>query len=139
MRERLDTLTSDDFRKCFKDWPADDRARPEVQVSICGNRVVEPGEECDCGQDDFDCNDRCCYPAKISASDLWWNDSAVSCSRTARALCVSPPALVYGFYVPLAVIPLVSILVGFFLWRDWRKDKKLFRHITEGNIRIVSG
>ncbi len=24
--------------------------------------VVEPGEECDCGYDEWECNDPCCYP-----------------------------------------------------------------------------
>ncbi|XP_035379510.1 LOW QUALITY PROTEIN: disintegrin and metalloproteinase domain-containing protein 10-like [Electrophorus electricus] len=29
---------------------------------ICGNGLVEPGEECDCGYND-QCNDQCCYDA----------------------------------------------------------------------------
>lgn len=33
----------------------------EPQSSICGNGVVEPGEECDCGWEE-DCKDKCCYP-----------------------------------------------------------------------------
>ncbi|XP_055618727.1 uncharacterized protein LOC129763556 isoform X2 [Toxorhynchites rutilus septentrionalis] len=33
----------------------------EPQASICGNGVVEPGEQCDCGWEE-DCKDSCCYP-----------------------------------------------------------------------------
>lgn len=34
---------------------------PEPQVAICGNGVVDPGEQCDCGWED-DCKDSCCFP-----------------------------------------------------------------------------
>uniref|UniRef100_A0A182XVR0 ADAM10 endopeptidase n=1 Tax=Anopheles stephensi TaxID=30069 RepID=A0A182XVR0_ANOST len=33
----------------------------EPQEAICGNGVVEPGEQCDCGWEE-DCKDSCCYP-----------------------------------------------------------------------------
>ncbi|KAM8705332.1 hypothetical protein ACLKA7_009750 [Drosophila subpalustris] len=33
----------------------------EPQSSICGNGVVEPGEQCDCGWEE-DCKDACCFP-----------------------------------------------------------------------------
>uniref|UniRef100_A0A182IXJ7 Uncharacterized protein n=1 Tax=Anopheles atroparvus TaxID=41427 RepID=A0A182IXJ7_ANOAO len=33
----------------------------EPQEAICGNGVVETGEECDCGWEE-DCKDSCCYP-----------------------------------------------------------------------------
>ncbi|XP_058837059.1 uncharacterized protein LOC131693338 [Topomyia yanbarensis] len=33
----------------------------EPQASICGNGVVETGEQCDCGWEE-DCKDSCCYP-----------------------------------------------------------------------------
>lgn len=35
----------------------------EPQVSLCGNGVVEDGEECDCGWED-DCRDSCCFPQR---------------------------------------------------------------------------
>ncbi|XP_066598777.1 disintegrin and metalloproteinase domain-containing protein 10 isoform X2 [Prorops nasuta] len=35
----------------------------EPQISLCGNGVVEEGEECDCGWEE-DCRDSCCYPQR---------------------------------------------------------------------------
>lgn len=56
--------------------------RTESGQPICGNGIVEPGEECDCGYID-QCNDTCCYnanevegkkcklqPGKICRSDM---------------------------------------------------------------------
>ena len=36
-----------------------------LEVAVCGNSVVEPGEQCDCGPGELDCTDPCCYPAHI--------------------------------------------------------------------------
>ncbi|XP_076060396.1 kuzbanian-like [Oratosquilla oratoria] len=35
----------------------------EPQAAICGNGVVEVGEECDCGWEE-DCEESCCYPMR---------------------------------------------------------------------------
>lgn len=35
----------------------------EPQKAICGNGVVEIGEECDCGWEE-DCDEPCCFPMK---------------------------------------------------------------------------
>lgn len=35
----------------------------EPQASLCGNGVVEDGEECDCGWEE-DCKDSCCFPQR---------------------------------------------------------------------------
>ncbi|KAJ9591389.1 hypothetical protein L9F63_001995, partial [Diploptera punctata] len=35
----------------------------EPQAAICGNGVVETGEECDCGWEE-DCRDNCCFPQR---------------------------------------------------------------------------
>ena len=35
----------------------------EPQASICGNGVVETGEECDCGWEE-DCKEKCCFPMR---------------------------------------------------------------------------
>nr|XP_037279779.1 disintegrin and metalloproteinase domain-containing protein 10-like [Rhipicephalus microplus] len=34
----------------------------EPRGPFCGNKVREVGEECDCGYDNTECTDRCCYP-----------------------------------------------------------------------------
>lgn len=69
----------------------------EPQQKICGNGVVDPGEECDCGWEE-DCKDSCCFPmsrhpskdkppctltpqAKCSPSqEPWWNLSNIQIS-----------------------------------------------------------
>ena len=36
----------------------------ENEGAFCGNKIVEPGEECDCGYDETECEEQCCYPRK---------------------------------------------------------------------------
>lgn len=55
--------------------------------AFCGNKIVEAGEECDCGYDDNECNDKCCYPRVISAKDMAMNTSAQRCKRRKGAQC----------------------------------------------------
>jgi disintegrin and metalloproteinase domain-containing protein 10 len=38
-------------------------------ILVCGNKIVESGEECDCGFNDDECMDKCCYPRVISEYD----------------------------------------------------------------------
>ena len=35
----------------------------EPQVALCGNGVLEDGEECDCGWEE-DCQEECCWPQR---------------------------------------------------------------------------
>lgn len=58
-------------RKTFKAQQSDVRLNrlcvcvcnsTESGQPICGNGLVEPGEECDCGYND-QCKDQCCYDA----------------------------------------------------------------------------
>ncbi|KAG5872426.1 hypothetical protein JTB14_038189 [Gonioctena quinquepunctata] len=39
----------------------------EPKAAICGNGVVEEGEECDCGWEE-DCRDQCCFPMRRYAT-----------------------------------------------------------------------
>eukprot|EP00090_Calanus_glacialis_P032140 TRINITY_DN53321_c0_g1_i1.p1 TRINITY_DN53321_c0_g1~~TRINITY_DN53321_c0_g1_i1.p1 ORF type:complete len:389 (-),score=99.90 TRINITY_DN53321_c0_g1_i1:73-1239(-) len=133
MQDKLNMVLKDTKLNCLV---TDDES--PLEVSLCGNGVVEPGEECDCGDSQEACTDPCCYPAHIGYSERSANDSALPCSRTARARCVTPPELFYGIYMPLGFILTVVILVSVFLRHDWSRDKSLFKHITEGNIRIVT-
>ncbi|XP_052083708.1 disintegrin and metalloproteinase domain-containing protein 10-like [Mytilus californianus] len=54
----------------------------EYSSATCGNKVVESGEQCDCGWDD-DCTDPCCYPT-LSATGP---DSAKACQYRTTATC----------------------------------------------------
>lgn len=133
IRSKVESVLSEDSLNCL----LEDDETP-LEVSLCGNGLVEPGEECDCGQDEVACDDPCCYPAHISASERSANDSALPCSRAARTRCLTPPELFYGIYLPLIFIFTITILVAVFLRHDWTRDKSLFKHVTEGNIRIVT-
>lgn len=76
-RRRRRCTTLDDERRnierstCFSNYstcPALPDAKVsalfiEPQVSLCGNGVVEEGEECDCGWEE-DCRDSCCFPQR---------------------------------------------------------------------------
>lgn len=72
---------------------------PESGQPICGNGLVEAGEQCDCGYSD-QCKDQCCYdanqadnlkcklkPGKVCRYGGWW--SVWVCARVCARLCVS--------------------------------------------------
>ena len=86
-----------------------------LEVSVCGNGVVEPGEQCDCGGEQLSCDDPCCYPALISARERAANRSALPCSTTGRAGCVTPAHLMYGIYLPVLFIFIATVLLTVFL------------------------
>ena len=110
----------------------------KLEISLCGNGILESGEECDCGTDIYRCDDPCCYPAKMPLEEkLYYNKSAISCYINDSHYCLSNSALMYGVYVPLAVITVFTIIIVYILKKDWSKDKQFFGHVTEGNIRIV--
>lgn len=53
----------------------------EPQKSLCGNGVVEPGEQCDCGWGE-DCRDSCCFPQTSVP-----REDAPPCMLTPRSAC----------------------------------------------------
>ncbi|CAG9823304.1 unnamed protein product, partial [Phaedon cochleariae] len=67
----LDALESSKKRNCFT----------ASEGAFCGNKIVEAGEECDCGYDEVECRDRCCYPRVISKEEKRRNESAKGCTR----------------------------------------------------------
>ena len=52
--------------------------------AFCGNKIVEDGEECDCGYDDDECEEKCCYPRVVSEPDRALNPAAQGCKRRPR-------------------------------------------------------
>jgi len=52
--------------------------------AFCGNKIVEDGEECDCGFDDEECSETCCHP-RNSGRDGKRNER--SCKLKAGAAC----------------------------------------------------
>ncbi|XP_036343377.1 disintegrin and metalloproteinase domain-containing protein 10 homolog [Rhagoletis pomonella] len=73
----LDVLVGNSKRDCFK----------VSEGAFCGNKIVESGEECDCGFNEDECKDICCYPRIISEYDLSMNSSAKGCTRRAKTEC----------------------------------------------------
>ncbi|XP_050319358.1 uncharacterized protein LOC126752527 isoform X1 [Bactrocera neohumeralis] len=73
----LDVLVGNTKRDCFK----------VSEGAFCGNKIVESGEECDCGFNEEECKDICCYPRIISEYDLSMNSSAKGCTRRAKTEC----------------------------------------------------
>lgn len=73
----LDAIDDNKKRNCFK----------ISEGAFCGNKIVEIGEECDCGFNDEECRDRCCYPRIVSEYDLSLNASAKGCSRRKSTEC----------------------------------------------------
>ncbi|KYM96177.1 Disintegrin and metalloproteinase domain-containing protein 10 [Cyphomyrmex costatus] len=70
----LDAIEDNKKRNCFTG-------------AFCGNKIVEAGEECDCGYDDDECVDKCCYPRQVSELDKIKNDTAKGCSRKYGTQC----------------------------------------------------
>lgn len=58
----------------------------ESDGAFCGNKIVEAGEECDCGFDEIECAEQCCYPRR--SSDLTEHQNKVNrCKRKPGAEC----------------------------------------------------
>ncbi|XP_028044580.2 disintegrin and metalloproteinase domain-containing protein 10 isoform X1 [Monomorium pharaonis] len=70
----LDAIEDNKKRNCFTG-------------AFCGNKIVEAGEECDCGYDDNECVDKCCYPRQVSELDKIKNDTAKGCHRKYGTQC----------------------------------------------------
>jgi len=73
----LDAIEDKKKRNCFE----------VSEGAFCGNKIVEAGEECDCGYDDEECTDKCCYPRVVGELESIKNVSAKGCQRRAHTEC----------------------------------------------------
>lgn len=73
----LDAIEDNKKRNCFT----------ASAGAFCGNKIVEAGEECDCGYDDDECHDQCCYPRVVGEAEKLRNDSAKGCHRKYGTQC----------------------------------------------------
>ena len=73
----LDAIEDNKKRNCFL----------VSEGAFCGNKIVEAGEECDCGFNKEECTDKCCYPRIVSETDLNYNASAKGCTRRRNTQC----------------------------------------------------
>lgn len=73
----LDAIEDNKKRNCFT----------KSEGAFCGNKIVEAGEECDCGYNDLECNDKCCYPRVVGVEDKAMNSSAKGCTRRYGTEC----------------------------------------------------
>ena len=140
--DRIKEKTLDKFQRypqtdCFKDIDADDYY-PELEIAICGNFVVEPGEECDCGLTVNDCSDPCCYPAIIPNKLRVENGTALPCTYNKTPACLARPAFVYGIVVPFVVMGISVLLLAIFLTKDWKGNRICYTHVTKHNVRIIN-
>lgn len=73
----LDAIEENKKRNCFT----------ASAGAFCGNKIVEAGEECDCGYDDKECKDQCCYPRIINTRDKEQNRTSAGCRRRYGTEC----------------------------------------------------
>ncbi|KAL3229351.1 hypothetical protein MRX96_023661 [Rhipicephalus microplus] len=59
----------------------------EPRGPFCGNKVREAGEECDCGYDNTECTDRCCYPRQSGPDKACKLRPGAKCSPANSACC----------------------------------------------------
>lgn len=73
----LDAIEDKKKRNCFE----------VSEGAFCGNKIVEAGEECDCGYDDEECTDKCCYPRVVGELESIKNVTAKGCQRRIFTEC----------------------------------------------------
>lgn len=77
----LDAIVENRKKNCFE----------KTDGAFCGNKIVEIGEECDCGFNDAECTEQCCYPrtAPVGSTTEEANNwrATKSCKRKPNAEC----------------------------------------------------
>ena len=72
----LDAVVDERKNNCFV----------ESDGAFCGNKIVEDGEECDCGFDDDECSEQCCHP-RVQAGSADGSKNHNSCRLRKNAEC----------------------------------------------------
>jgi len=70
----LDAVVDDRKNNCFE----------QSDGSFCGNKIVEEGEECDCGYNEEECTESCCHPR---TSKVDGKRNSLSCKLKAGVEC----------------------------------------------------
>jgi len=110
-----------------------DRLQDFTLPGFCGNHIVEPGEQCDCGLDYHLCRDPCCYPGYLTGYHRGDNKSARSCHLNRRPACLEPfdGFVTYGLILPCAFISVLILALSIGLTYDWQKDKLVYIHLRK--------
>jgi len=58
----------------------------ESDGAFCGNKIVEEGEECDCGFDEHECTEQCCHP-RMNSSLSEAENKVARCTRKPGVQC----------------------------------------------------
>lgn len=73
----LDAVVDDRKHNCFED----------SNGAFCGNKIVEEGEECDCGFNEEECAESCCYPRTFGTGGETNKLNSRSCKLKEEAKC----------------------------------------------------
>lgn len=68
-------ISGDEKNNCFE----------EDDGPFCGNKIVEEGEECDCGYNAQECTEQCCVPREFTGFDAY--GGSTSCQRIRGKQC----------------------------------------------------
>jgi len=72
----LDAVVEDRKTNCFE----------ESDGAFCGNKIVEKGEECDCGFNEDECTEQCCHP-RMNKTLTDAENRQLRCKRKEYAQC----------------------------------------------------
>ena len=145
MKEKtLDIFQQFPETDCFVDLNS--TTKSEVEKSVCGNKKIESGEECDCGMTLDECNGAKCYPGIIPDELRLENelaievrlvkDSALPCTYRKILLSSEWQAFIYGIVLPFSVMVISVLFIAVCLTLDWKGRRFCFSHITQNNVRI---